>query len=408
MVLAILLAGSSILANDNSPSDAMTSSHAVLVGLGLVPSTGGPPKSINLFREALDAKVVSFTDPKMLEAEGSAIPGAVHVPVDEGLRGRAYSWASEKNLEPASAVASNANLLSCHILYRYHVNWVKRKAKEQGVPYWVVPHGCLDPYVFTYRSFIKKLWLKWIGKSFLEGADSIICATHAERDKIAQWYKGDNLRVVHWPVTPLDDSNREDIRSEVRAQLGIPESAKVLVYLGRLHPMKRPLETIEAVGKAGCDNVHLLVIGPEESYSVKECEAHAKQCGAKNVHVLGPVYGKDKERYLLASDAFISLSIRENFGHTAAESLTAGLPVILSPGNDLSGEIQSVECGWLLQDDELSTAASAIKAFDSASTSELQKRGKQGKVWALEALSFDAFARNIQALAREAIEESGH
>ena len=388
-------------------STPMSSPSPVLVGLGLVPSTGGPSKTINLFREVLDARVVSFSDPRVLEAEGSAIRGAVHVPISSGVAGRAYGWVSSRNLEPAEALLPHANLLSCHILYRYHVNWVKRKAKEYGLPYWVVPHGCLDPYVFTYRSFVKKLWLRTIGKSFLKGASAIICATQAERDKIARWYKGDNLRVIHWPVVPIDDSNRAQVRKEVREALGIPEGDKVLVYLVRLHPMKRLLETIQAFAAAGGAGVHLLVIGPEESYTVAHCQSYARHRGAEHVHVLGPVYGKDKERYLLASDAFISLSIRENFGHTVAESLTAGLPVILSPGNDLSGELKPIGCGWFLKDDDLGTAVAAIREFAHASPDELKERGEKGKAWALQELSYENFAQKIQDLARESIGKSG-
>ena len=407
-VLTLLMSfqGKPILAN-NEYISSMNNLHPVLVGLGLVPSTGGPSKTINLFREALDAQVVSFSDAARLEAEGSAIPGAVHLPVDGGLRGRAYSWLPSKGLEPAEALLSQANLLSCHILYRYHVHWVMRKAREHNLPYWVVPHGCLDPYVFTYRGFIKKLWMQLVGKRFLKEASAIICATQAERDKIATWYAGDNLEVVHWPVVPIDDSDRVRVRKEVRASLGIPEEDKVLVFLGRLHEMKRPLETIQAFAGAGGKGVHLLVIGPEESYTVKQCESHVRHCRAEHVHVLGPVYGKDKERYLLASDAFISLSIRENFGHTVAESLTAGLPVILSPGNDLSGELKSVGCGWFLRDDDLGTAVAAIRVFAQASPDEIKALGQKGKDWALKELTFEHFAQKIQSLARRSIEMSG-
>ena len=66
--------------------------------------------------------------------------------------------------------------------------------------------------------------------------------------------------------------------------------------------------------------------------------------------MIGPVYGDSKYHYLFASDAYVSLSQRENFNHTAAESLSAGLPVILSPGNDLAGEIRDEGCSWSLND----------------------------------------------------------
>ncbi|HCR37562.1 MAG TPA: hypothetical protein DIU37_05370 [Opitutae bacterium] len=379
--------------------------HAVLVGLGLVPSTGGPPKTMGLFKKALGADVVSFTSPQSLENEGSAIEDTVHVPIARGLRGRGYSFAEPSALVPAEELVSKAGLLSCHILYRYHVHWVRRMAVQHRIPYWVVPHGCLDPYVFTYRGWVKKLWFQWIGKPFLKHAAHIICATEAERRKLRRYYEGDNLRVVHWPVIPMDTSQRTVQREALRKKLGIPQDARVLLYLGRLHPMKRPLETIQVIARAYCDNVHLIVVGPEERYTVGQCQDYADAVGAKNVHVVGPAFGEGKNAYCLASDGFISLSIRENFGHTAAESLTAELPLILSPGNDLAPELAPLHCGWMLQDDRLETAVNAVRDFATVDPADLEARGKRGQAWALEELSFERFSYKIRMLAQEAVKQ---
>ena len=165
--------------------------------------------------------------------------------------------------------------------------------------------------------------------------------------------------------------------------------------------MKRPLETIDALAASGTD-VHLILVGNEFGVTVAECRERAQALGiASQVHPIGPVYGDDKAAYFAAADAYISLSRRENFNFTAAESMAAGLPVILSPGNDLGGEIVDVGCAWRLEDDELETAASAIRALVELSLESLESKGANGRMWALENLQFVQFRQQVQALSAD-------
>ena len=124
------------------------------------------------------------------------------------------------------------------------------------------------------------------------------------------------------------------------------------------------------------------------------------------MHVTGPLYSEEKTRALLGADAFISLSHRENFGHTAAESLAAATPVILSPGNDLGSELKPYQCGLFIDDDEMASAAQAIREFAAIEVSELVAMGDRGRGFVSEKLSFELFRSRLQALAKEAVEQN--
>ncbi len=375
----------------------------VHIGLDIVPSSGGSVVAIRDFSRAAESKIISFTNPTKLKAEDSAIPGAVHIETSPGFFGRAFAWAPEFNRQRAEEAINGADLMVCHILLRYHVHWVKAIARRKNIPYWVVLHGCLDPYVFSYRSLSKKTWFHLFGRPFLKKAAYVIFATEKEKLKARTYYDGTNCRVIHWPVQAIDTTRRDYARNLIRSKHQIMPDEKIIIYLGRLHSLKRPLETITAFAKAEVSGTHLLIVGPEETISQKDCIILAKKLGIKNVHLTGPFYGEEKNDYLLASDVYISLSHRENFGYTVAEALSAGLPVILSPGNDLADELKSLKCGWMLCDNSLETASAAIKEFSALSIDQLVEMSRRGRNWALKELDFNRFAEQIKQLAADTV-----
>lgn len=378
-------------------------SNVVLVALGMVPSTGGTVQSVRNFSKALGAGVISFTDSVQLAAEGSALAQAVHVPIGQSLAGRHYSVPAKGDWASVNAVLTKAELLSCHVLFRYHTQWVARQAKARGIPYWVVPHGCLDPYVFSYRGFAKRLWMFLWGRRFLAGATHVIFSTERERIKAAPQYAGANTRVINWPVEAIDLHGAGTARRRGREQIKAKEGERVLLYLGRLHPMKQPRQVLQAWADASVANGHLVIAGPQEGVTHAELEQLAEAVGVRNVHLVGPVYGEQRLELLHASDGYISLSRRENFGYSAAEALSAGKPVILSPGNDLAFDLQPLACGWLLQDETTATAARAINAWAHAEPKVLQAMGERGRQYVLKELSFENFYTKLRNLSLEAV-----
>lgn len=356
---------------------------------------GGVVKAIEDFQTALGGRVLSFDDNRAKRVESEAIDyvdehskflGQGHVRLSVAARRQA-----EERLDAASP-----ELLICHSLFRGHCQWTRRQARSREIPYWAVPHGSLDPWVFEYGASFKRPWMKFAGTSYLRDAAAVVFATQREMEKARHIYDGKNARVVHWPVELLNLSQRESSREFVRVSLGLPPEARVLLYLGRYDGMKRPLETIEAFARARSANLHLVMVGNDSGLGVVDLEKQvARYSAEEQVHVVGPRFGADKNRMLLGADGFISLSHRENFGYTTAEALSAGIPVILSPGNDLALELEGQGCGWCLSSMDLDEASAAIETFAQASESDLRESGSRGRQWCENHLRLENFRNSL-------------
>ena len=375
-----------------------------IISAGVHRGSGGPTKTIAAFKDSLEAEVFSFCDPKQLAVDPLAIPGAVAVPSSSIPSARQFGWPTRQARSAVVAAASQSQLLSCHLFYRYHSLWVKEINKKHGVPYWFVPHGILDPWVMSYGTLQKKLYWRFGGKEFLDRASTVIFSTTAERDKAASQFELPSSEVIPWPVELVDVSSRQVHRQSIRRQLGIPPAARALIFFGRLHSMKRPLETIRAIAAVDDPNLHLIVVGNDQDVCLQDCrQAAEEERIADRVHLVGPVYGDAKYHYLFAADAYVSLSWRENFNHTAAESLSAGLPAILSPGNDLQSDIAHADCSWGIKDNEPASAAAAISDFCNTSSSELEAMGRRGREWVQANLDFDLFSKRLNAVAERIV-----
>ena len=365
---------------------------ALHIGISLVKSIVGQGESILHFSEALGGSVVSFTYQDRIQTEPSYIADTIHVPVSRGGISGLAMKPPKSALRIAECAARESNLLIVNLLYRYHVHWAYEMSRRYSLPLWIVVHGALDPYVLSYRRFQKRLWLDLWGKAFLKNADRVIFATEREREKAAPVHQGSNSRVISWPVAMADIAKAPEARAWLFDRFGIPPGKRILLFLGRYEKMKRPLETIQAFAEARCSNTVLVLAGIEEDYRVGQLREHALRLGVDDrVRVAGPIYGAEKEQLLLGSDGFISLSWRENFGYTTAESMAAGSAVILSPGNDLRSLMGGIDCGWMLSDFDVGKAGEAIGAFDTARPELLAAKGETAHAWAERSLGFDTF-----------------
>ena len=368
------------------------------VAMDCVECNAGIPKAVEDFRHALGGAILSFTAPGLIPKTGAT--DVIHLPTGDGALARAYGKPERQALgQYARTRLQRVELIVVHGLYRYHAQWGAAFARAHRIPYWVVPHGGLDPWVFSYRSVQKRAWMRLIGSRVLREAQSVVVATAREAEKAARHLAGCRVRVAHLPVAPVAIEGREEARVSVREQLGIPDDARILLFLGRLHPMKRVVETIDAVHRAADPAVHLVVVGPSSpDLSVEDCRARADALGAGNVHIIGPSFGAGRDRWLLGADALISLSHRENFNYAAAEALSAGLPVILSPGNDLASELAGRGVGWLLKSFAPHEEVEAIREFGAAPVERRRAMGAAGARWAATELSEAAFRAALAEL----------
>lgn len=119
------------------------------------------------------------------------------------------------------------------------------------------------------------------------------------------------------------------LRATMLAACGLPETAKLLLTIGRHHPEKRLPVLISAAGKVNrthSDSVGLYLVGDGLSRARIERAAAA----VPHVHVAGLVPDRALVARMMASaDAVIHGSGCETFGLSVAEALCCGAPIIV-------------------------------------------------------------------------------
>jgi glycosyltransferase involved in cell wall biosynthesis len=113
-------------------------------------------------------------------------------------------------------------------------------------------------------------------------------------------------------------------RRELRASLGLPDSARIALLVGAL--VRKGIETAVAVLSRLPPAVHLVAVGAGPHVRVR---ALARQAGVGDrLHLEEPV--SDVARFFAGSDVFLFPSRYEPFGMVVAEAWATGLPVVAS------------------------------------------------------------------------------
>ncbi|MGB3298512.1 MAG: glycosyltransferase [Phormidesmis sp.] len=97
---------------------------------------------------------------------------------------------------------------------------------------------------------------------------------------------------------------------------------------------------------------HLIFAGAGEPIYVESLRQLSAKLNIKDhVTFTDFVSGYDKDLLLQGSDVFALPSHSENFGIAVAEALASGLPVVITPGVQISSEIQVANAGLIAEAD---------------------------------------------------------
>jgi glycosyltransferase involved in cell wall biosynthesis len=352
------------------------------------PSLGGPAKTYQQFYDAVDARALAFLAPDDGMGEEAVVPLDLVVKTLGGKKIRGYYFAPDIGRHEVLAAIASADVVFLHGLFTHPTVWVARACRQHGVPYIVILHGILDPWALKKTRLAKAIWLMLFGRKILANAAAVVCATQREAVKAAPFLdRTARTKVVNWACEIPSVSKIVQGRAELRRRLGFSDSDRVLVYLGRLHSMKRPIETVRHIAESGIPDLKLLMIGPDDDVSGSMLESVARELNWSGLRVVGPVFGEGKFDYLRAGDGFISLSHRENFNYGLVEAMASGLAPILSPGNDLGWEFSGTGFTWQLESNDREELLRVLEEFRSLPIGQLRERGRLARDWTERNLS---------------------
>ncbi len=170
-----------------------------------------------------------------------------------------------------------------------------------------------------------------------------------------------------------------------RKAFGIPADKRVMLFLGRISPVKNVHAAVEALGKLG-DRARdwvFVVAGPDEfGYSQTVKSAVDFYCLGERVVFTGPIEGQMKRDAFACAELFVLPSLTEGSPMVVLEALGANVPVLTTTGTPWS-ELVTQGCGWWV-DSSADPLASALEEALAKSPDQLQAMGNAGKQLVLE------------------------
>jgi len=203
-------------------------------------------------------------------------------------------------------------------------------------------------------------------KQVLSGIDRLIVATPDEKEKLISLYSAEStiMNIIppgvdltrFYPI-PID---------EAKEFIGIPENEKMILFVGRIEPLKGVDTLIKAIAQLQQADVlskcphYLYIIGGDPDTDQNEMNAEMQRLQNLRIELdvrdlvifLGKRDQDILQYYYSAAEMLVMPSHYESFGMVALESMACGTPVIATQVGGLQHLVQDRETGYIIPNDD--------------------------------------------------------
>ncbi|HEY0009143.1 MAG TPA: glycosyltransferase [Tepidisphaeraceae bacterium] len=306
------------------------------------PDAGGPPNIVSRLAAAQaglghDVAVMSYGDESV---QARALRDAARVPNGEKVR---HIW-----LKPAGRLdklfGRQAYKLFARLLPEFDVVHTQgvwepiilqaaRVARRLGVVHVIAPQGMLDPWSLGQKRLKKTIALRLGYHHMLSNASALLLLNEDEKTLIQPLGFKSPQQILANGMSPAEIYPLEEPGTFRAAHPEIGAHPYVL-FLSRLH-FKKGLDILaEAYHRfvQRRPDVHLVVAGPDEGQRQNFIDAIDRMNLNDRVHLVGPLYGRDKKAALRDAACFCLPSRQEGFSIAIIEAMACELPVVITEG----------------------------------------------------------------------------
>ena len=367
------------------------------------PQINGVVTSIKLFAEALERQgheVYIFAPTPRQPTDTERIVRIPSIPFALQPEMRLASFYSQQ----AYRLARRADLDIIHSHDPFAIGlFGLAVAKRFRIPYVHTYHTLYPEYVhYVWETRFTRAMAERLSREFCDQCDMVLAPSTKIEKALADW--GVTSRVELLP-TGVDSARFATADAEavaaLRSRFGIPETDRLLTFVGRIGLEKNLDVLVEAIARVKTPGARLLIVG-NGPYRT-DLEAHIDALGVGDrVTFTGYLQGAEVAAAYAASDLFFFASISETQGLVVAEAMASGLPVVAVQDLAVGDAVTDGVNGFMTPELPVELAAAADRVLSDPGLRAAM--GAESRVRA-EALSIDLMASKLAGLYEELVAE---
>jgi D-inositol-3-phosphate glycosyltransferase len=237
-------------------------------------------------------------------------------------------------------------------------------------------------------------------------SDAVLASCTVEADQIASLYPADPARIHVVPLGVDHAFFGPGYRPQARRALGLPADGTLLLFVGRIQPLKGADVALRALADLGDPTARLVIVGgpsgPRGDETYRGLSELAAQLGvADRVTLVPPQPHELLSSWYRAADVCLVPSRSESFGLVALEAAACGTPVVASSVGGLTTLVDHGRTGFLV--DGADPAAYAAHVRRIAGDPLLAERLSTASVLAARAYTWRSAAHDLRALYDELV-----
>lgn len=208
-----------------------------------------------------------------------------------------------------------------------------------------------------------------VERQVLRGSDALVAESPASKRHMIKHYDVDPVDVAVIPCGVDVERFRPQDKHRARADLSLPATAPILLFVGRLQPSKGIDTLLHAAAEIRRDqpDVCVLVVGgglddrdEQEAAELDRLQRLGAELGLNNVRYVKAQPQETLAQYYAAADVFVMPSHYESFGMVVLEAMACGTPVVGSDVGGLSYTIADGDSGLLVPAGDWRAFAQAV------------------------------------------------
>jgi glycosyltransferase involved in cell wall biosynthesis len=300
------------------------------------------------------------------------------------------------------------DIVHIHGLYRFPGTAAAWWARRAGVPYLIMPHGSLDPFLYRQSQYnlpLKRIYERLFDIPNLNRAAAVYYTAEEEAQRAAY------LKLRAKPVILPNGIDWERYRRLppkgcFRRRINLNDKVPLVLFLGRIN-FKKGLDLLvpafaQVVVKH--PDARLAIVGPDNEGYGSKVRRWCKEQGIKdNVFFVDHLSPENVKEAYADADVFVLPSYTENFGLTVVEAMACGSPVVISDQVNIWRKVQEAGAGIVIGLDPCALAEAICRVLEDKGAAEVM--GVRGRVAAEKCYAWPRIVKQMTGLYRELIKE---